>query len=87
MTLPVQDGVILMLDNSNKSNRTLKEIIESLSVKEETYDTFYQTRSREDYDMLLEAALNGNLEGVIAVGHSAIYRDKLRVTPPSEVSN
>jgi hypothetical protein len=76
-----------MLDNSNKPNRTLNEILESLLVKEETYDTFYQTRSREDYDMLLEAALRGNLEGVISVGHSAIYRDKLRVTPPSEVSN
>jgi hypothetical protein len=39
-----------MLDNSHKSNRTLNEILESLLVKEETYDTFYQTRSREDYD-------------------------------------
>jgi ATP-dependent DNA ligase len=76
-----------MLDNSNKSNRTLDEILESLSVKEETYDTFYQTRSREDYDLLLNAALNGNLEGVISVGHSAIYRDKIRVSPPSEISN
>ena len=76
-----------MLDNLNKPNRTLNEILDSLSVKEETYDTFYQTRSREDYDTLLEAALRGNLEGVISVGHAAIYRDKLRVTPPSEVSN
>lgn len=65
----------------------MNDILESLSVKEEPYDTFYQTRSREDYDMLLEAALNGNLEGVIAVGHTAIYRDKLRVNPPSEVAN
>ncbi len=76
-----------MLHNSNKPERTLNDILESLSVKEEPYDTFYQTRSREDYDMLLEAALNGNLEGVIAVGHTAIYRDKLRVNPPSEVAN
>jgi len=76
-----------MLDNSNKSNRTLNEILESLLVKEETYDTIYQTRSREDYDRLLDAAQAGNLEGVISVGHSAIYRDKLRVTPPSEISN
>jgi hypothetical protein len=65
----------------------LNDIIESLSVKEEPYDTFYQTRSREDYDMLLDAALNGTLEGVITVGHTAIYRDKLRVNPPSEVAN
>jgi hypothetical protein len=76
-----------MLDNSKKPERTLNEILESLSVKEEPYDTFYQTRSREDYDTLLDAALNGNLEGVIAVGHTAIYRDKLRVNPPSEVAN
>ena len=76
-----------MLHNANKPERTLNEILDSLSVKEEPYDTFYQTRSREDYDMLLDAALNGNLEGVIAVGHTAIYRDKLRVNPPSEVAN
>ena len=76
-----------MLDNRNKSNRTLNEILESLMVREETYDTFYQTRSREDYDRLLGAALAGTLEGVISVGHSAIYRNKLRVNPPSEISN
>ena len=76
-----------MLNNSNKPERTLNEILESLSVKEEAYDTFYQTRSREDYDKLLDAALNGSLEGVISVGHTAIYRDKLRVTPPTEFAN
>ena len=76
-----------MLDNANKPERTLNEILESLMVREEPYDTCYQTRSREDYDTLLGAALSGNLEGVIAVGHTAIYRNKLRVNPPMEVSN
>jgi len=76
-----------MLDSANKPERTLNEILESLSVKEEPYDTVYQTRSREDYDKLLDAALNGNLEGVIAVGHTAIYRNKLKVNPPAEVAN
>jgi hypothetical protein len=76
-----------MLHNANKPERTLNEILESLSVKEDPYDTFYQTRSREDYDKLLDAALSGDLEGVIAVGHTAIYRDKLRVNPPSEMAN
>ncbi len=76
-----------MLDNSNKPERTLNDILESLMVKEDPYDPFYQTLSREDYDTLLDAALKGNLEGVIAVGHTAIYRDKLRVNPPREVAN
>ena len=76
-----------MLENTNKPDKTLNEILESLLVKEEPYDTFYQTRTREDYDMLLSAALSGDLEGHISVGHSAIYRDKLRVTPPTERSN
>lgn len=71
----------------NKPDRRLSEILESLLVKEELYDTFYQTRSREDYDMLLNAALSGDLEGYISVGHSAIYRDRLRVNPPTERSN
>lgn len=71
----------------NKPDRRLSEILESLLVKEESYDTFYQTRSREDYDMLLNAALSGDLEGYISVGHSAIYRDRLRVNPPTERSN
>jgi hypothetical protein len=65
----------------------LNEILDSLSVKEEPYDTVYLTRSREDYDKLLDAALNGSLEGVIAVGHTAIYRNKLKVNPPTEISN
>ena len=82
-----QEGLTLMLENSNKSNRTINEILESLSVKEETYDTFYQTRSREDYDLLLNAALAGDVEGAISVGHSAIYLNKVRVNPPSEISN
>ncbi len=77
----------IMLNNANNPERTLSEILESLMVKEESYDTFYQTRSREDYDKLLDAALSGDLEGVIAVGHTAIYRDKLRVNPPSKIAN
>ena len=76
-----------MLDSAKKPERTLNEILESLLVKEDPYDTVYQTRSREDYDKLLDAALNGNLEGVISVGHTAIYRNKLKVNPPTEVSN
>lgn len=77
-----------MLEHANKSDRTLNDILESLLIKEEPYDTFYQTRSREDYDRLLDAALSGDLEGFISVGHTAIYRDKIRVTPPTaDVSN
>jgi hypothetical protein len=76
-----------MLDNTNKPDRTLNEILDSLSVEGEPYDTFYQTRSREDYDRLLSAALDGNLDGVISVGHTAIYRNKLRVNPPSDLAN
>ena len=72
-----------MLENAKKFDRTLNEILDSLLIKEEPYDTFYQTRSREDYDRLLDAALSGDLDGFISVGHTAIYRDKLRVTPPT----
>ena len=76
-----------MLENTKKSNRTIDEILQSPLVKEETYDTFYQTQTREDYDLLLSATLSGKVEGGISVGHSAIYLNKLRVTPPSEMSN
>ena len=76
-----------MFESAIKSEKSLNEIIESLSITEDAYDAFYQTRSREDYNRLLDAALRGNLEGLIAVGHTAIYRDKLRVSPPAEVGN
>ncbi len=76
-----------MLDDSNITERTLNDILESLLVKEDPYDPFYQTLSREDYDVLLHAALKGKLEGVITVGHTAIYRDKLRVNPPREAAH
>ncbi len=67
--------------------KSLDEILESLSIMEEAPDPFYQTSSRADYDRLLDAALSGDLDGLIAVGHTAIYRDKLRVAPPSEARN
>jgi hypothetical protein len=76
-----------MLDNSKTPDKTLNEILETLSVKEDPFDTIYETQSREDYDRLLDAALNGNLDGHVSVGHSAIYRNKLRITPPSELAN
>ena len=76
-----------MLNHNGKSERNLNEILESLSVNEGIYDTFYQTRSREDYDTLLDAALNGNLEGLISVGHTAIYHNNFKITPPTDTPN
>ena len=76
-----------MLNNTGKSERRLDEILESLSVNEGAYDTFYETQTREDYDLLLDAALNGGLEGLVAVGHTAIYRNNFKITPPSETPN
>ena len=78
-----------MLENGNNSDRSLSGILSSLSIKEEADGSYYQTRNREDYEMLLRAALAGKIpEEHLSVGRSGIYLNKLRVNPPSEgVSN
>jgi hypothetical protein len=78
-----------MLENIDSFDRSLDGILESLSIKEEPHGSFYQTRSREDYEKLLHAALSGEIQDdQISVGRSGIYINKIRVSPPSEeVSN
>jgi hypothetical protein len=73
-----------MLENLNNSDTSLDGILESLSIREEAHDSFYQTRSREDYEVLLQAALHGEVPDHVSVGRSGIYLNKVRVAPPSE---
>ena len=74
-----------MLENSNRSDRSLSGILKSLSFMEEASGAFYQTRSREDYETLLRAALSGEIQDEhLSVGRSGIYLNQFRVNPPSE---
>ena len=64
--------------------KALNEILESLSITEESYHQAYRTSSPEDYRLLVREALNGRLEGVVSVGRSGIYLNELLITPPAD---
>ena len=61
-------------------------IVERLVVKEDEWDKKLVTNTREEYSLLLNAALNGILNDRVVVGRSGIWVDDLRVTPPTEYS-
>ena len=60
------------------------ELFERLSVRNDQFDTFYETRTREDYQTLVDAALTGKLEGIVSVGRSGIYLNKCLIHPPTD---
>ena len=60
------------------------DLFERLSVKNDRFDTFYETSSREDYLKLIDAALNGKLDGIVSVGRSGIYLNKCLIHPPTD---
>jgi hypothetical protein len=74
-----------MLENGNNSDTSLNGILSTLSFMEEPSGSYYQTKSREDYEKLLLAALSGKIEDDhLAVGRSGLYLNMLRVNPPAE---
>ena len=64
--------------------KALNEILESLSISEESYNLAYRTSSPEDYRLLVREALNGRLDGIVSVGRSGIYLNELLITPPAD---
>ena|SRR5436190_15509353 len=60
------------------------DLFERLSVKNDRFDTFYETSTREDYKALVDAALNGKLDGIVSVGRSGIYLNKCLIHPPTD---
>ena len=73
-----------MLTNTNNEEGSLNGILEKLAVKEEPFEVSYVTPTREDYLELLDAALNGRLDGVVSVGRSGIYLNKCLIHPPAD---
>ena len=73
-----------MLTRTAQSSPALSQILERLSISEEPYYQSYKTSSPEDYKLLVEEALNGRLDGVVSVGRSGIYFNKLLITPPTD---
>jgi hypothetical protein len=67
-----------------KLESPFSELLERLSVRNDQFDTFYETRTSEDYHALVNAALAGKLEGIVSVGRSGIYLNKCLIHPPSE---
>ena len=73
-----------MLTRTTQTNPALDQVLERLSISEEPYYQSYKTSSPEDYKLLLEEALKGRLDGVVSVGRSGIYLNKLLITPPTD---
>jgi hypothetical protein len=68
-----------------KLESPFSELLERLSVRNDQFDTFYETQTREDYQTLVDAALAGKLEGIVSVGRSGIYLNKCMIHPPTDV--
>lgn len=60
------------------------DLLERLSVRNDQFDTFYETQTRDEYHTLVNAALDGKLDGIVSVGRSGIYLNKCLIHPPAE---
>ena len=73
-----------MLTGVKKAKASIEGIIGRLSVKQDQFNTFYETPTREDYFTLVDAALDGRLDGVVSVGRSGVYFNECLINPPAE---
>ena len=73
-----------MLTGVKKAKASIDGIIGRLSVKQDQFNTFYETPTREDYFTLVDAALDGRLDGVVSVGRSGVYFNECLISPPAE---
>jgi len=73
-----------MFTSREESSTSFSGIIDALSVVEVYPDTFYVASSPEDYRRLVRAALDGELDGVVSVGRSGIYLNRLLINPPGD---
>jgi hypothetical protein len=73
-----------MLERTKVENASLEGLLEKLTIENERNETSYVTPNREDYFELLNAALNGKLDGVVSVGRSGIYLNKCLIHPPAD---
>jgi len=73
-----------MLVRTKAENASLEGLLEKLTIENERNETSYVTPNREDYFELLNAALNGKLDGVVSVGRSGIYLNKCLIHPPAD---
>ena len=67
-----------------KLESPFSELLERLLIRNDQFDTFYETSTREDYQTLVDAALAGKLDGIVSVGRSGIYLNKCLIHPPTE---
>ena len=73
-----------MLTGAKKARVSIEGIIDRLSVKNDQFNTFYETPTREEYFTLVDAALDGRLDGLVSVGRSGVYLNEYLIHPPAE---
>ena len=73
-----------MLTGVKKAKASIDGIIGRLAVKQDQFNTFYETPTREEYFTLVDAALDGQLDGVVSVGRSGVYFKECLISPPAE---
>lgn len=73
------------MQSNLQSNPSVKDIVANLRLTEDRFDASYQTPNDEQYRILIDAALSGKLDGVVSIGRSGIYMNKLRINPPSDL--
>jgi hypothetical protein len=80
----IHNQIKLFAIRRTQSGPQLDQILKSLSISEEPFFQSYRTSSLEDYKVLVEQALNGQLEGIVTVGRSGIYLNDALISPPAD---
>jgi hypothetical protein len=63
----------------------MSDIVDRLVSKEGEIDRYLVTRTREEYDILLRAALGGHAPSMIALRRSGMWLERKRIVPPDSV--
>ena len=69
----------------HEDKRGLEAILNELTLKEGVVSEYLVTRSREQYDRLLRAALVGRTPENITLGRSGMKLDRRMIIPPDSI--
>jgi site-specific recombinase len=68
-----------------ENRESISLIVDRLVPREGEIDRYLVTRTREEYDVLLKAALGGHVPSRIALRRSGLWLERQRIVPPDSV--
>ena len=68
-----------------ENGESITLIVDNLVPREGEIDRYLVTRTREDYEILLRAALGGRVPSRVALHRSGLWLERQRIVPPDSV--